>query len=273
MKTEYKYWDVLTLFGERETVEIVSSLLQNQSLGCIDIDSKLLLYFSPNKKDEVNSSIKHFKKIYKYDYEWNKQEVQPWHLSWQDNFKPIYINNQIAIIPEWEKSVDVKHTIKIKPGMAFGTGHHETTYLMLERMLKMNLSNSSVLDLGTGSGILSITAKKLGAKKVISIENDLVCKDNFLENLSINKILDISYINHDATKWLDYSFDFVLANINRNILLKIIPNIKNTKARILFSGLLESDEFIINESCKKNGLKVNCIFKRDGWILMDISCV
>ena len=128
MSNSSSYWNVLSLTGEREIIEIITSLIQDQSLGCIDTDYKLSLYFEPEKKREINTLISSLNQLHDYKYEWTTQEIEPWHLSWKDNFTPIYVRDQIAIIPDWEEEVpNYQHVIKIKPGMAFGTGHHETT--------------------------------------------------------------------------------------------------------------------------------------------------
>ena len=167
MSEPSSYWNVLSLIGEREIIEIISSLTQGESLGCIDTDQKLSLYFEPENKREIDTLVKSLNQLHNFDFEWTTQEIEPWHLSWKDNFTPIYIRDKIAIIPDWEEVPNYQHVIKIKPGMAFGTGHHETTFLMLEALLKCELSGKSILDLGTGSGILAIAAKSLGAKQII----------------------------------------------------------------------------------------------------------
>jgi ribosomal protein L11 methyltransferase len=171
MSKSLSYWDVLCLTGEREAIDIISSLIQGDSLGCIDTERKLSLYFEPEKKGEINNLINSLNQLHSFAFDWTTQEIEPWHLSWKDNFTPIYIRDQMAIIPDWEEDEpNYQHVIKIKPGMAFGTGHHETTFLMLEGLLKYNVSGKSVLDLGTGSGILAIAAKSVGATQIVGVE-------------------------------------------------------------------------------------------------------
>ena len=206
MSEPSSYWNVLSLIGEREIIEIISSLTQSESLGCIDTDQKLSLYFEPEKKSEIHTLINSLNQVHTFDFEWTTQQIEPWHLSWKDNFTPIYIRDKIAIIPDWEETApNYEHIIKIKPGMAFGTGHHETTFLMLEALLKCELSGKSILDLGTGSGILAIAAKSLEAKQIIGVEYDSVCEENFIENLELNNVSDIDFIQADATTWMNLS--------------------------------------------------------------------
>ena len=122
-------------------------------MGAIDTNEKISLFFEKGKKNKIINMIDAFKKNYDFKYEWEIQNIEPWHLAWKNSFSPIYIHNQIAIIPDWEEKIPhYEYIIKIKPGMAFGTGHHETTYLMLEALLEKNLLGKSVLDLGISKG-------------------------------------------------------------------------------------------------------------------------
>ena len=155
--------------------------------------------------------------------------------------------------------------------MAFGTGHHETTFLMLEALLKYNISGKSVLDMGTGSGILAIAAKSLGAKQIIGLEYDPVCEENFIENIELNNMSEINFVKGDATTWIDFNFDVILANINRNILLDIIPNMKNAIGNIILSGLLTDDENIVRQVCDDNGLNVKAVNVKGEWISMELA--
>lgn len=266
------YWNVLSLIGEREIIEIISSLTQSESLGVIDTDQQLSLFFNPEAKSEIDDLINSLNKLHNFDFKWTIQQIEPWHLSWKDNFTPIYIRDKIAIIPDWQNDLpNYEHVIKIRPGMAFGTGHHETTYLMMEAMLKYNISGKSVLDLGTGSGILAIAAKSLGAKQIIGLEYDPVCEENFIENLELNNMSKINFVEGDATKWMNFNFDIILANINRNILLDIIPNMKNAIGTIILSGLLKNDETMVRQVCDDNGLNVKTVNVKGEWISMELA--
>ena len=272
MSKSTSYWNVLSLTGKREAIEIISSLIQDKSLGCIDTDKKLSMYFDPEKKIEIDTLLSSLNNLHKFDFDWSTQEIEPWHLSWKDNFTPIYVQDKIAVIPDWEVEIpNYEYVVKIKPGMAFGTGHHETTFLMLEALLKYDISGKSVLDLGTGSGILAIATKMLGANQIIGVEYDSVCEENFMENLELNNVSDIDFIQGDATTWMNFNFDVVLANINRNILLDIIPNMKNATGVIFLSGLLTTDEDMMRQVCNNNGLKVEAVNTKGEWISMELT--
>jgi ribosomal protein L11 methyltransferase len=266
-----KYWEVLHLTASREVIEIISSLIQDESLGMIDLDGSVNIYFNPENKKQIDEMLVDFESLHKFSFTWEMQEMEPWHLKWKDNFNPIYVQNQIAVIPDWqEKDSRYPINIKIKPGMAFGTGHHETTYLMIEALVRHPLEGKSVLDLGTGSGILAITSEKLGASTIVGVEYDDVCEENFHENIILNDCGEIPFHCIDATQWNDFNFDYILANINRNILLKLIPNFRGVRSKIFLSGILDSDEKIIHNECIKNGLKVEHVFQQGEWLMMEI---
>jgi ribosomal protein L11 methyltransferase len=220
----------------------------------------------------MDTLVNSLNQLHNFNYEWTTQKIEPWHLSWKDNFTPIYVDDKIAIIPDWEVDIpNFQHVVKIKPGMAFGTGHHETTFLMLEALLKFDMSGKSLLDLGTGSGILAITAKSLGANQIIGVEHDSVCEENFMENMDLNNMSNIDFIQGDATTWMNFNFDVVLANINRNILLDIIPNMKNATGIIILSGLLTTDEEMMRNVCSHNGLNVQAVNTNGEWISMELT--
>ena len=269
--SDAKYWEVLHLTASREVIEIISSLIQYESLGMIDLDGSVYIYFNPENKKQIDEILADFKYLHKFSFKWEIQEIEPWHLNWKDNFTPIYVQNQIAVIPDWEEENSrYPINIKIKPGMAFGTGHHETTYLMIEALVRHPLKGKSVLDLGTGSGILAIASEKIGASTIVGIEYDDVCEENFHENITFNDCNKISFHCIDAKEWNDFNFDYILANINRNILLKLIPKFRGVRSKIFLSGILDSDKKIIHNACIKNGLKVDHVFQKGEWLMMEI---
>ena len=191
-------------------------------------------------------------------WNWEAQAPKDWHLSWQDHFKPLLIENKLAVIPPWENDFPGKINIKIKPGMAFGTGHHETTHLILKTLLKENIVGETVLDFGTGSGILSIAAAKLGALNISAVEFDSDCRINFFENLDLNGLNgQIDYYSMDVLKWKNFDYQYILFNMNRNIILKRLPGIQIPKdGKMFLTGILDKDEKVVTEKCNSNNLKV-----------------
>ena len=126
-----KQWDILVLSGNLEDVEIISSYISDESLGsCIDKNSQSY-YFEFGKKDFIENILNQHINKFDINFEWEVKQQEDWHLNWKDNFQPIEIDNDLIIVPDWDQNTyHNKHMIKIRPGMAFGTGHHETTFLM-----------------------------------------------------------------------------------------------------------------------------------------------
>ena len=271
-----KKWDVLVLSGDLNHIDILSSYISEESLGSHIIDEKQLYYFEMGKRDLIENILINHNNNLNIDFNWEIKEEENWHLNWKDNFTPININEELVIVPDWDSNYYSHNTIiKIKPGMAFGTGHHETTFLMLKHLIENIKSGDSVLDLGSGSGILSIAAHIYGAKIITALECDKDCKDNFFENLQINNISknDIEFIIGDVLKFKNFNYDIILANINKNIIKELIPNFKNTKAKILLSGLLNTDRNEIKSLLKFEDINLVSEHKYNEWLLMEIENV
>ena len=193
-----------------------------------------------------------------------------WKDVWKEFFKPARITDKITIKPSWEeyKKVDENEmVINIDPGMAFGTGTHETTTLCI-KLLEKYAHSKSVLDVGTGSGILSIAAKKLGIESVLAVDIDDVCVEIAKENLKLNGICDVSVIQGDLTKGLDVKVDFVVANLMADLVMFLAKSVKehlNTDGVFISSGILiEKEEQVIDE-LQKNGFEIIEILEQGEW--------
>jgi len=263
------YFDVLSINDEKGNVDIIQSLLGIDCLGTYFENGAAQLYFDGGKKDDIEVSLQKINADFQFQWKWKKQIKEDWHLAWQENFTPVIIGKKLAVIPHWQDNFPADIVIKIKPGMAFGTGHHETTWLMLNQILKYVNSGISVLDLGAGSGILSIAAIKLGAEKVDAIEFDSDCESNFNENLQLNNLdAIIPFHNHDVLVWNKFDYDIILANINCNVIESLIPKFKGTKAMIILSGLLETDYLVIEKLCQTHQLKILGKMVKGEWICL-----
>ena len=164
-----------------------------------------------------------------YTITWEKAEIenQDWNKIWEENFTPILVQDRILVRAGFHPTIkNIEHEIIIDPKMSFGTGHHATTALMLETILDMkpNFSGKKVLDMGCGTGILSIMAVQAGAQSVTGIDIDEWAYNNAMENIATNNMNNIRVLIGDATL-LDGAehYDIILANINRNILLNDMP--------------------------------------------------
>ena len=264
-------WDILVLSGDSNDIEILSSYILKESLGSVLNEDKQLYYFNVGKRKLIENILNQYVEKFNVNFNWEVEDAQNWHLNWKDNFNPIKIGEKMMIVPDWDNNhYNYDTVIKIKPGMAFGTGHHETTFLMLKHLIKNMKEDYSILDLGSGSGILSIAAHMCGAKKVAAVEFDIECEGNFFENLQINDLNkgDIQFFNQDVLSFKDFDYDIILANINKNIIKELIPKFKNTKAKILLSGILEQDQFEVESLLKLYDINLINKDQYNEWILM-----
>lgn len=169
-----------------------------------------------------------------------------WNEEWEKNFQPVYVEDLVCIRAHFHpRSENVKHDIVITPKMSFGTGHHDTTWLMSKTMFSLNLKEKSVLDMGCGTGILAILAKQLGATTLLGIDIDDWSIENSIENAAINHASDINFKKGDASFLpKQESFDVILANINKNVLKQDLPayfNCLKKDGSLLLSGFFTTD--------------------------------
>ena len=204
-----------------------------------------------------------------------------WNELWEADFKPvtvlypgspeIFTNVRAHFHPPQPRA---KYEVNITPKMSFGTGHHATTYGMIENMSKFDFANKTVIDFGTGTGILAILAEKLGAKKIFAIDNDEWSIDNAKENITVNNCKNIELIKAGS---LDFSFraDIILANINLNVIvanLEILVNSCKPNGNILLSGMLISDEPLIKDALKKYPVSIIDLYERNNWMVIVATC-
>jgi ribosomal protein L11 methyltransferase len=265
-------WQKLSISGDLKLLEIVSADIFQFSKGLEEGNELHIHYIEKQDYVIVNKLLQNHIFNDKINFIFNTQVKENWHLAWKDNFIPININNKITVVPDWHSEKTNGVEIKIRPGMAFGTGHHETTYLMLEQLINIVKNGISILDLGSGSGVLSIAGMKLGANSVTAVELDEDCKDNFNENLELNNLKGaIPLFIEDVLKWENFNFDIILANINKHIIVKLIPLLrKSIKADIFLTGLLNSNKDEILSIIKENNFKVKNIESRGEWMLINI---
>lgn len=202
---------------------------------------------------------------------------EDWNSEWEKNyFKPILIDDLCVVHSTFHKDVpSAKYDIVIDPKMAFGTGHHDTTSQMMRHILSLPLEGKGVIDMGTGTGILSFLAKMRGAENVTGIEIDKPAYENAVDNASLNNC-DVRFIHGDASALSEISAsDFLFANINRNIILADIDRYAsalNPGGTMLLSGFYEEDIPLIMEAANKYGLKEESrLVSEAGWTALRLS--
>jgi len=224
--------------------------------------------YNQNKLSEV---LLQFEDEFIYNYTITEIAAQNWNEEWEKNFEPLIISDECYIRATFhEPQPQYRYEIVIDPKMAFGTGHHQTTTMMMQYILSSDLEGKKVLDMGCGTGILAILASKKGANTLLAIDNDEVCYQSTLENASLNHITNLEAACGGKEIIPESIFDVILANINRNILLDQI----NTYAGVLisggsifFSGFYETPDLeMIEQECKKFNIIYKDHKKMGDWV-------
>ncbi len=202
-------------------------------------------------------------------YTYSLLPLQNWNAVWENSFSPIAVGADCRVRAPFHTSEKVLYDIVIEPKMSFGTGHHETTHMMLEWLLEMDLEGKSVLDMGCGTGVLAILAAMKGAVGVDAIDIDSWCYTNALENIARNAQDHIRVREGDAAMLQAASYHVILANINRNILLGDIPRYAASLkpgGTLLVSGFFLEDLPVISEKCSTVNLKYQKKTQKNHWV-------
>lgn len=213
---------------------------------------------------------------FSFSYEKDKIEQVNWNEEWEKNFEPVLVEDLLLIrAPFHEEVKNIKHEIVIVPKMSFGTGHHDTTWLMCKQLFDLDLKDKSVLDMGTGTGILAIVAKKLGASTIVGIDIDEWSAENAKENCIANGGADIEIRLGDKDLLNDYKeFDVILANINKNVLKIQLPSYSKLLKQsgvLLMSGFFTTDVDELEKHAKQQGLKLIERYSKNNWAVMKLG--
>jgi len=241
----------------------------------VPTENGVIAYAQEIEFDEQNfeSLIRNFSLAGKIDYSIKNIPQKNWNEEWEKNFfEPIIIGDECVIHSSFHKDVpQAKYNIVIDPKMSFGTGHHETTSLMIEEILKMNFVGKKILDMGCGTSVLAILAAMRGAKNITAIDIDTWCVENSLENVKLNDVSNIEILLGDAELLKGMNFDIIIANINRNILLADMRQYAEclpTNGELYMSGFYKEDIPIIEAEANKYGLKLDYFRERNNWVVV-----
>jgi len=260
--------------------EYISDVLASE-LGEIGFDSfvptieGLDAYIPKNAFDESNlkNMLADFPFEASIDYKVTQIESKNWNEEWEKNyFQPIVIGNDCVIHSSFHKNVPkATYDIVIDPKMAFGTGHHETTSLVIGQLLLMDLEGKTLLDMGCGTAVLAILAAMRGAKDIVAIDIDTWCTENSVENIAINNISGIEVKLGGAELLEGLHFDIILANINRNILLADMEQYAaclSSGGELYMSGFYVEDIPLIEAEAIRNGLKLIYYKEKNNWVVV-----
>ena len=200
----------------------------------------------------------------------DEKENQDWSKKWKEKWTVTHVTDRIAVVPSWLEYQPKENeiTITLDPGCAFGTGTHQTTQLCMKAIEKYLRKGDSMADIGSGSGILAICAKKFGASETYGCDNDETVIDVCIENAEINGVTDIKFELKTADK-LTEKYDFVCANILHNVLAEIMGDLKNImkpQAKMVLSGILDEKKPVVLDAIQKHGLKIVETLHQDQWV-------
>ena len=266
-------------FSISDNVEIIQNILSAE-LAEIGFESfvgegnDLLAYIPQNQYDEslILPIVSNIFLEAEISFKAMLIETQNWNEEWEKNyFQPIVIGDKCVIHSTFHQDVPrAEYDILIDPKMSFGTGHHETTSLVIGELLKADLTGKSLLDMGCGTCILGILASMRGANPITAIDIDEWCVENSLENLKLNHISNVEVLLGDAKLLQGRKFDIILANINRNILLndiKTYAQCLSQGSELYMSGFYKTDIPAIEAESNKNGLKMSYYEEKNNWIV------
>jgi len=266
------------LFTTIVTEDYQQDLLIN-ALGQIGFDTfeevefgfKAYIPLDDFDKAVLEATLDDYREMFTFSYDITLIPQKNWNEVWESNFEPIIIKDKIYVRATFHAPrPEFAYEIVIDPKMAFGTGHHQTTSMMLEMLLENDMTGKKVLDMGCGTGILAIMASKSGASAVTAIDYDPVCFESTIENSQLNKIFNVQTLNGSKEAIPDEQFDVILANINRNILLdqlKRYSKVLRPDGELYMSGFYETPDLdLIMDEARKYGIKYIIHKINNGWV-------
>lgn len=236
----------------------------------VENETGFLAYIGEADFDEttIDEIHKKYLSLFPFQYTTKKAKKKNWNAEWEKDYEPIFVEDKCVVKASFHNiKKKFPYEIIINPKMSFGTGHHETTYLMLKNQMALDHKNKSVADIGCGTGILAIMASKLGASSVFACDIDEWCIENSIENFELNKCQNID-VKHGTVKVINGVYDIVLANINRNVLLGDISqyaNLLKNDGNLLISGFYTEDVDLLTTTAANFGLKIVSTSTRNNW--------
>ena len=257
-----------------ERVEILTAILSELPFDTFEETETGLKAYMPEKEwtQSVENEVITLSEDFDFTFDKTFIPYQNWNAVWESNFQPIQVDDFVAVRADFHPNTEgVEFDLIVNPKMAFGTGHHETTFMMLQQMRSMDFKGKKVLDYGCGTGILAILASKLGAIDLEAVDIEQPSYENTIENCTINNVANVKAICGILDDVPSRNFDIILANINRNIIIDSLEDLKNrlnAEGSLLISGFLKIDENTILQATNYAGFTHLKTMQRGNWLSM-----
>ncbi len=228
-----------------------------------------------SQESHLEYRLETFRKQFNLKMEKTLVPAQNWNALWESNFQPIRVDDFCGIRADFHaplKNVEVE--IVINPKMAFGTGHHETTFLVIQMMRHLRLEGARLFDFGCGTGILSILAAKLGAEKIDALDIARAAVENTAENCQLNRVGGVSIFHGTLEKIKTSDYDIILANINRNVILGALSSLYRMLKEggtLLLSGFILEDEALLKTKARGENFSVKKTTKKNNWLCVELE--
>lgn len=260
--------------ADEQTAEILIALLAEKGFDTFEqTEHQLTAYITETL--HLEGAVEHFLTELqdRFVFTWSKQtmEQKNWNEEWEKNFEPIRVDDRCLIrAPFHPADPDIEYDLLIEPRMSFGTGHHETTYLMVQEMLGLHFKGKTVCDAGSGTGILSIMAARLGARQVFAVDNEEWAYKNALDNITLNGIFDVIDVELGTLERMEgKTFDIILANINKHIVLAHIPlffRCLQPGGLLIISGMFNRDLPDVEKEAARYFFQPVSVREKNEWI-------
>lgn len=265
-------------FYTRDEIErsLLIALLNDNYFDGFEETSETLQAYVPDEQanDQTIMEILTLNDWSHIRFEKRKLEHKNWNEEWEKNFSPVLLAERVGIRAPFHEPLVAEFELVIEPKMSFGTGHHPTTEGMVKLMLSEKFEGKSVLDFGSGTGVLAILAEKLGATEILAVDNEEWAYENAKENAERNNCKNIICQLANDSFTIKAKYDVVLANINRHVILAQIQDwakLLKQGGLMMVSGILDNDEKVIVEAAQHCGLNVKNILRLNGWLAISFS--
>lgn len=268
---------VYRLKAQSDIAEILVAFLGEMPFDTFEESEEGVNAYIPEKEDseDIQQQLNDLQS--RFAFEFTRAEIphQNWNELWESNFESIQVGNFCGIRADFHPAFDqVTHELVINPKMAFGTGHHATTFMMIQLMESMEWKEKKVFDYGAGTGILAILAAKLGANDIDAVDIEDLSYENTIENAQRNQVSGIEVYLGDLSVVTHQGYDIILANINRNVILESLSALYEKLkegGEILFSGILAVDKALLLESAEKQGFTLQQSLQKGDWIALKMQ--